>query len=497
MKALLVAEPGKHALLEEVLQRRGHHLQVVKEARAATRLQRAEPFPIVFVDFSDPAERPALSALAREAGDSAVVALVDARPGELAGAVSAGATDWLQSASSREMLEARIAVLERESARLRESEKLRERLGVVERERARIDGDLQNLLDASPDPIAIHRGEVILFGNPAAARSFGFESAAELVGTNIYDLIHPEDHQAVRERVKHVLETGAPAQLREARFRTKDGADLRGESYSFPIQFEHAPAVMTVGRDLTEPWLLQKQLLHSERLATIGGMTAAIAHELKNPLTYVMCNLADLCRRLPALGDRLPGEVVGGLEARVDAALEGVERLRAIAQDLSTFARKGGDTLQRVDIARTLESVLRMAGPELNGLEVRTELGDLPEVLGDDVRLSQVFLNLLVNAAQAVRASERQPRSIVLRGTTDARGWASVEVSDTGIGIAPAALPHVFEPFYTTKAAGRGTGLGLSVTHTIVTRLSGEISVESQLGQGTTFRVGLPPATAA
>jgi signal transduction histidine kinase len=317
------------------------------------------------------------------------------------------------------------------------------------------------------------------------------------VGTNIYELIHPEDHQAVRERVKYVLETGAPAQLREARFRTREGTDLRGESYSFPIQFEHAPAVMTVGRDLTEPWLLQTQLLHSERLATIGGMTAAIAHELKNPLTYVMCNLADLCRRLPALGDRLPGEVVGGLEARVDAALEGVERLRAIAQDLSTFARKGDDQVQPVDIARTLESVLRMAGPELSGIEVRTELGDLPEVLADDVRLSQVFLNLLVNAAQAVRASERQPRSILLRAASDARGWASVEVIDTGIGIAPAALPHVFEPFYTTKAAGRGTGLGLSVTHTIVTRLGGEISVESQLGQGTTFRVSLPPATAA
>jgi two-component system NtrC family sensor kinase len=105
-----------------------------------------------------------------------------------------------------------------------------------------------------------------------------------------------------------------------------------------------------------------------------------------------------------------------------------------------------------------------------------------------------VFLNLLSNAAHAVRESEREPRSIQLRGHADARGFAVVEVTDSGAGIAPNVLPHVFEPFYTTKAAGSGTGLGLSVTHTIVTRLGGEIAVESEPGGGTTFRVSLPPA---
>src|SRR5258708_36482050 len=94
---------------------------------------------------------------------------------------------------------------------------------------------------------------------------------------------------------------------------------------------------MTVGLNLTEPRQLQTQLFHSERLATIGAMTAAIAHELKNPLTYVICNLADLCRKLPGLANALPSATLIGLEARVDAALEGVERLRAIAQDLSQF----------------------------------------------------------------------------------------------------------------------------------------------------------------
>lgn len=495
MRALLVAEPGKHALLEEVLEGRGHVLRVVQKAGVAAELQKREHYPLVFVDFSNPRERAALSVLVREAGRGAVVALVDESPGELQVAVSAGATDWVQLSSSREMLEARIALLERESERLSEAEELRERLGVVERERDRLDGDLQTLLNASPDPIAIHRGEGILFGNPGAARSFGFASAEEMVGTNIFALIHPEDREAVRARVLRVLDTGEPAPLREERFRRRDGADLVGEAYSFRILFEHEPAVMTVGRDLTEPRQLETQLLHSERLATIGGMTAVIAHELKNPLTYVMCNLADLCRRLPALADRLPSEVVGGLEARVDAALEGVERLRAIAQDLSTFARSSDERVERVELARVLEAVLRMAGPELHELEVRTEFEAMPSVIGNEVRLTQVFLNLLSNAAYAVRQGIREPRSIRLRGHTDARGWAVIEVTDSGVGIAPNVLPRVFEPFYTTKAAGHGTGLGLSVTHTIVTRLGGEIAVESEPGNGTTFRVSLPPAT--
>lgn len=494
MRALLVAEPGKHALLEEVLERRGHRLQVVLSATAAAELQQREHYPMVFVDFSDPLERPALYALARQTDDGVVVALVNENPGELRGAMSAGATDWMQASSSREMLEARIALLERESALLHETQALRERLGVVERERARLDGDLQTLLNASPDPIAIHRGQTILFGNPGAARSFGFASVEEMVGTNIFDLIHPEDHELVRERVRHVLATGEPAPLREERYRRRDGADLVGEAYSFRILFEHEPAVMTVGRDLTEPRLLETQLQHSERLATIGGMTAAIAHELKNPLTYVICNLADLCKRLPALSDRLPKDVLNGLEDRVDAALEGVERLRAIAQDLSKFVRSSDEELQRIDLERVLEAVLRMAGPELHGLEIRTELETLPLVMGNEVRLAQVFLNLLSNAAHAVRSSERKPRRILLHGFTDPRGWAVVEVVDSGVGIAANVLPHVFEPFFTTKTAGSGTGLGLSVSHTIVTRLGGEISVESKLRVGTTFSVGLPPA---
>jgi signal transduction histidine kinase len=119
----------------------------------------------------------------------------------------------------------------------------------------------------------------------------------------------------------------------------------------------------------------------------------------------------------------------------------------------------------------------------------------MPAVLGNEVRLAQVFLNLLSNAAHAVHESRREPRNVALRGHSDQRGWAVVEVSDSGVGIEPSALPRVFEPFYTTKSAGSGTGLGLSVTHTIVTRLGGTISAQSELGSGTTFRVSLPPAT--
>jgi len=497
MRALLLAEPGRHPILEEVLTMRGHRLSIVREPDLARDLQQRERFPLLFVDVSAAPERAALATLARDAQGGAVVALVGDEPGNLGVAVSAGATDWLALSASREMLESRIALLERAAEHQADTACLREQLGTAERERARLDDDLHTLLAASPDPIAVHRDGRILYANPGAAQSFGFSSAESMIGSDIFDLIHPDDHKTVRARVAHVLRTGEPAPLREERYLRRDGAVLVGEAYSFRIQFGHEPAVITVGRDLTEPRQLQTQLLHSERLAKIGSMTAAIAHELKNPLTYVICNLASLCRKLPSLADTLPSEVLHGLEDRVDAALEGVERLRAIAQDLSQFARMRDEELALVDLGHMLEGVLRMAAPDLHGVVVHTSVLELPKVLGSEVRLAQVFLNLLGNASYAVHESPREPRTIWVRGKTDDAGFAVLEVSDTGDGIPQAALAQIFEPFYTTKAAGSGTGLGLSVARTIVTRLGGEICAESELGVGSTFRVRLPPAPPA
>ncbi len=503
MKTLLVGDPERDVLLEQVLLQRGHGVTRSAAPRAALETQRHERCPLVFVDVASMADDASevLSSLARQSEDSVVVALVEGdRAESLNEAVSAGLTDWMPKSVSREALEARIALLERAVQRLSEQRSLRDRLQARELEHTLLEQcetSFHALLDASPDPIAVHRDETILYVNPASVSIFGHGSLESAVGRPILDFVHPDDRDSARQRVAMVTTTGRPAPLRQMRFLAVDGRVLIGEAFSFRVHYRGAPSVMTVGRDLTEHIHLQKQLLHSERLATVGGMTAAIAHELRNPLTYVLGNLVDLSRRVPALADRVSQEVVQGLEARLQSALEGAEQLRSIAQDLSQFARLRDEDVARVDLTRALDGALRMAAVELHDVDVQLEWNRLPFVSGSELRFSQVFLNLLINAAHAVRESVRVPRYVRVRTLTDPRGWAVVEIDDSGVGIEPRALPTIFEPFYTTKPAGRGTGLGLAVARTIITRAGGDITVESELGKGTTFRVLLPPAVAS
>ena len=496
---MFVGDPGRDTLLEQVLLQRGHGVTRTSIPRAAVERQRQERCPLVFVDVASVADAgEVLSSLAHQSEDSVVVALLESdRAESLKEAVSAGATDWMPRSVSREALEARIALLERAVHRLSEQRLLRDRLQAKELEHALLEqceASFHALLDASPDPIAVHRDEKILYVNPASVSIFGYGSPETAVGRHILDFVHPEDRDAARERVHMVATTSRPAPLRQMRFLSVDGRVLIGEAFTFRVHYGGRLAVMTVGRDLTEHMHLQSQLLHSERLATIGSMTAAIAHELRNPLTYVLGNLVDLTRRVPALGDQVPLDVVRGLELRLQAALEGAEQLRNIAQDLSQFARLRDEEVARVDLTRALDGALRMSAVELHDVDVQLEWSPVPPVSGSEVRLSQVFLNLLINAAHAVHESVRQRRQVRVRTLTDEKGWAVVEIQDSGVGIEPGALETIFEPFYTTKPLGQGTGLGLAVARTIVTRAGGEIIVESQLGEGTTFRVRLPPA---
>jgi len=160
------------------------------------------------------------------------------------------------------------------------------------------------------------------------------------------------------------------------------------------------------------------------------------------------------------------------------------------------FSRPNDRTLNVIDPRVVLDSALRMVD---NDIRYRAHLvrdfRAVPNVLGNDARLSQVFLNLLVNALQALESSDRERSEITVRTFTDEKGFAVIEVSDTGVGIDPQHLNKIFDPFFTTKPVGRGTGIGLSVCHGIVKSMDGAIAVESKLGHGSVFRVRLPSAS--
>jgi len=234
---------------------------------------------------------------------------------------------------------------------------------------------------------------------------------------------------------------------------------------------------------------MRDQLLVSERMASIGMLAAGVAHEINNPLTSLLTNLELLSIKL----SRLPTE----LQYAVADAREAANRVRLIAQDLRILSRPSNDheRLGPVDIRCVLDSALRIAGSEIrNRAPLVKELSDVPPVEGDDARLGQVFLNLLMNAAQAIPEGRAEGNEIRITTRVHDQHMVAVEIRDTGSGIAPEHLERIFDPFFTTKPPDIGTGLGLSICHRIVSGHGGRILVESVLGKGTVFRALLPIA---
>jgi signal transduction histidine kinase len=228
------------------------------------------------------------------------------------------------------------------------------------------------------------------------------------------------------------------------------------------------------------------QLAHGERFAAAGTLAAGLAHEINNPVAFVLANL----NHLQSLRKEQDG--AGEIEEVLLETQEGVARLRGIVDELMRLARTGQRGGERVDLSRVVGSALRMVRHEANAqVSVETSLAAVPQVLGDPGLLGQVVLNLLQNAIHALVATGRPGRVRVLLRHAGER--VELRVEDDGPGIPEHVAPRIFEPFFTTKHPGQGTGLGLAVTREIVSRHGGSIDVETGPG-GTRFRVSLPPA---
>ncbi len=245
---------------------------------------------------------------------------------------------------------------------------------------------------------------------------------------------------------------------------------------------------------------IQEQLLMSERMASMGTLAAGVAHEINNPLSVVAGNLHILRNDLDELsrdaegdGQRLRPRLASLREALRDAE-EASERVRSIVRDLRVFSRPEDDRREALDVHRVLESSLRMARSELRQrARVVLKFGKVPAVDGNDGRLGQVFLNLIVNAAHAIPEGRAEQNTITIATRLEG-SLVVVEVTDTGTGIPPDVLPRIYDAFFTTKPIGVGTGLGLAICHRLITAMKGRIEVETHVGQGTTFRVFLPRA---
>jgi signal transduction histidine kinase/CheY-like chemotaxis protein len=271
--------------------------------------------------------------------------------------------------------------------------------------------------------------------------------------------------------------------------------DARVDPGPAPTEIEAlAESMNLMARKLEES---KGRLILADRMASVGTLASGVAHEINNPLAWVMGNLEFLADELPALFAGLPRERRAELEDVLAQTKDGADRVRKIVRDLKLFSRADEEQRGPVDVHAVLELAVNMTRAELkHRAHLVRAYGEVPPVLANEARLGQVFVNLLVNAAQAITEGRFDANEVRLGTHVGADGRVVIEVADTGAGIPDAIRDRIFDPFFTTKQVGIGTGLGLSICHGIVTAAGGEIQVDSTVGKGTIVRVILPAASA-
>jgi two-component system cell cycle sensor histidine kinase/response regulator CckA len=274
--------------------------------------------------------------------------------------------------------------------------------------------------------------------------------------------------------------------------------DLEKELKHKVVELARTQDALRATERIREEARLSQRLSRTERLASVGTLAAGIAHEVNNPLTYVIGNLYYALEQLERNRDPEPASSPEALHKELGEllrdALDGAERVRRIVRDLKTFSRATDDeSEQRIDVNGTLTTAVNLVNNEIRH-RARLALGmsEVGRVVGSEPKLVQAFVNLLMNAAQAIPEGRADSELIEVRTSLDGLTRVRVDFRDTGSGISPELLPRIFDPFFTTKPSAASTGIGLSVAHGIVQAMGGEITVESREGQGSTFSVFLP-----
>ena len=360
-------------------------------------------------------------------------------------------------------------------------------------------------------------------GNAAALALFGARDDADFTARTPWEL-SPErqpDGQPSVDRARAMIDRALRDGAHEFEWthRRLSGEEFPASVLLARVEVAGQPLLQATVRDVTEERRLQASLAQADRLASMGMLAAGVAHEINNPLAYVLFNVESLAEDLPklarvagrcrtALRDRVGEDDLAALlgddaallqpDALADAAdrareaFDGAHRIKGVTRGLGTFSHVDAADRARVDLNEAIESAVKMTRNEIRfRARLEKELQPLPTILATEGKLSQLFLNLLINAAHAIDEGDVDGQRVSVR-TWAAGDDVFAEVGDTGRGIAAADRERIFEPFVSSRAAGKGAGLGLAICRSIVAELGGDIQVDSEVGMGARFRVRLP-----
>ncbi|MEQ8272628.1 MAG: ATP-binding protein [Deltaproteobacteria bacterium] len=344
------------------------------------------------------------------------------------------------------------------------------------------------IIERSPDAVVVHDDGAIVYVNPKAAELFGAQGASVALGA----WFTPASAALARARwedVRRTRQVQAPIVLELA---VPERGHSRMEIIDVAAQFDGRVRTITMLRDVTERLARQASLIEADRLASLGTMAASIAHELNNPLAYLVANLELMRELVEHEASSMPPEVASDLEAMLQDASDGALRVRKILGTVNAMAQPL-DAWSQVDVPRLVEGALGLARSA--GRSVRVEVSideDTPQIRGNEGKLQQVLVNLLANAMQAVGQTTGAGVIRVHAGPLD--GFVELRVEDSGPGVPPELRSRIFDPFFTTRAVGEGTGLGLAVARAIVVDHDGTVTCETGDLGGACFTLSLPAA---
>ncbi|MFU8804681.1 MAG: two-component system sensor histidine kinase NtrB [Bradymonadaceae bacterium] len=367
----------------------------------------------------------------------------------------------------------------------------------------RSESSFRMLIENSPEGVVVFTRKEIIYANPSMHAFLGATRRDELIGRSIEDIYRDPEKVPLGEELEAKPSIETMQRNEEVAFQKFDGELVWAEVNTIAVQFDGRPSYVSLVRDITLRHQVLARAMEMDRMISMGVLAAGVGHEIKNPLAFLKANvdfsrsaIQDIAKKFEAgaFADEDPRELqeeFDEIDDALETSQEGAERLLSIAQDLSLFSRTTEHQLEAVMLEDVIRTALNVARHEIrHRAEVVTDFGSIPPVRGNATQLSQVLLNLLINAAHAIPEGDSTGNQIRIR-TYRSDEHVIVEVEDTGIGIPSENLEKIFEPFFTTKPPGKGTGLGMAISRRLTEGMGGELRVESEPGVGTVFTVVL------